>query len=155
MTDKQLKFLTNFKTDKIAIIGKTSDSEIQELVSDLKSLNLISEKSNSSTLIIIDLISFDKLIELKSLSEFKKWYLDKDKSIYNNFSGSTIGQLNQSDFLKNQNTEIKQIIQPKTNEKQQNAIISFIEKFWWQILIPLVIGIILILIEKGIINIGI
>ena len=49
--------------------------------------------------------------------------------INNDFSNSTIGQLNQSDFLKTKKTEIKQTIHPKTNEKQQNAIISFIEKF--------------------------
>lgn len=75
--------------------------------------------------------------------------------INNDFSNSTIGQLNQADFLNNKKTEIKQIIHPKTNEKQQNAIISFIEKFWWKILIPLAIGVLLILIEKGIIDIGI
>ncbi|OBX17892.1 MULTISPECIES: hypothetical protein [Bizionia] len=89
--------------------------------------------------------------DFTSFSNFKQ----SSDFINNDFSNSTIGQFNQADFLKNKKTEIKQNIQPKTNEKQQNAIISFIEKFWWQILIPLAIGIILILIEKGIINIGI
>jgi len=86
----------------------------------------------------------------------QKKNLDKEKfnlNINNDFRKSTIGQMNQSDFLKVDKTEIKQTIHPKAKEKQQNAIISFVEKFWWQILIPLVIGVILILIEKGIIDI--
>ena len=76
-------------------------------------------------------------------------------NINNDFNNSTIGQVNQSDFSKMKKTVIKQPIHPNTNEKKQNAMISFIEKFWWQILIPLVIGIILILIERGVIDIGI
>jgi len=75
-------------------------------------------------------------------------------NINNNFKDSTIGQINQSDFLKVDKTEIKQTIQPKTKENKQTAIISIVEKFWWQILIPLGIGIVLILIKKGIIDIG-
>ena len=78
-----------------------------------------------------------------------------DSSITNDFSGATIGQVNQAEFLKVDKTEIKQKFQPKTKEKGRNAIILFLEKFWWQILIPLVMGILLILIEKGIIDIGI
>jgi hypothetical protein len=44
--------------------------------------------------------------------------------------------------------ETKQTNHPKTKEKQQSAIISFIVKFWWQILIPLLIGLVLIAVEK-------
>ncbi|WP_310991609.1 hypothetical protein [Aequorivita marina] len=43
----------------------------------------------------------------------------------------------------------------KTTEKKSNKFILFLEKFWWQILIPLAIGMILLLIERGIIDIGI
>ncbi|MFM9825835.1 hypothetical protein [Flavobacterium sp.] len=35
------------------------------------------------------------------------------------------------------NTEIKHNDQPKANDNKNNKIISFIVKFWWQILIPL------------------
>lgn len=131
MTDKQLTFLTNFKEDTIAFSGKTSDSEIQKLVYDLISLNVISEKPYNKTLIITDLVSFDKLIELKSLSEFKKWYSDKDKIIVDNslkIYGDNYGiQSSNSDL-------IKPIIQTKvkTTPKEPPKK-SWIEILYWVI----------------------
>jgi hypothetical protein len=94
-----------------------------------------------------------KVDQIKAKIEFKGIeYLNKfeteNKSINNNFNNSTIGQLNQSDELSVLKTEIKQTIQPATKEKQQNAIISLVEKFWWQILIPLVLGIALLAIQQ-------
>lgn len=80
--------------------------------------------------------------------KFLKEIESENKNITNNFNNSTIGQFNQSDELKVLKTEIKQTIHPKIKEKQQNAIISFVEKFWWLILIPLLLGIVLIAIEK-------
>jgi hypothetical protein len=77
----------------------------------------------------------------------------KNENVTNNYNN--VAQINQAESFKLKKNEIKQTNQPKTKEKQHNAIISFIEKFWWQILIPLVIGILLILIEKGKIDIGI
>lgn len=95
---------------------------------------------------------------LKAKIEFKGLdYLDSlnnKSNMTNDFSGSTIGQVNQSEFLKVDKTEIKQTNHLKTKEKQQNSIVSFIVKFWWQILIPLLIGIVLLMIEKGVIDIG-
>ena len=61
----------------------------------------------------------------------------------------------QSSFDKVTHTEIKQTIQPTPKDIKQNPIISFIVKFWWQILVPLAIVVIGILIERGIIDIGI
>jgi hypothetical protein len=61
----------------------------------------------------------------------------------------------QSSFNNLKNVDIKQNIQPKANENKHNAITSFLSKFWWQILVPLTIVVIGILIEKGIIDIGI
>lgn len=149
MTEKQLIELERFLEDGIYAETKDTDSDIIKLLSMLKSLGLIKKKLNSPTLEIIDLISFEKLIELKSISDFKKWYSDKDKNITNfDFSGSTIGQFNQSDDLSILKTEIKQVIHPSAKEKQQNAIISFVVKFWWQILIPLLVGIILLAIQQ-------
>lgn len=80
MTDKQIQYLEDFKKNKLAACGKSTDIKIQELIADLKSLNIISEQKNSRTLEITDKISFDKLIDLKSLPEFEKWHLDKDKN---------------------------------------------------------------------------
>jgi hypothetical protein len=84
-------------------------------------------------------------------SSFENLDSGNTKVILNNFNNSTIGQLNQSNDSSVLKTEIKQTIYPK--EKQQNAIISFIVKFWWQILVPLAIVIIGILIERDVINI--
>ena len=81
-------------------------------------------------------------------SSFEDFEHEKAKNITNNFNNSTVGQFNQSDDLSVLKTEIKQTTQPKAKEKQQSAIVSFIEKFWWQISIPLLIGIALIFIEK-------
>lgn len=62
--------------------------------------------------------------------------------------------------IQSSRSELKKIktiqkIHPQPKEIKQNPIISFLSKCWWQILIPLTIVIIGILIEKGIINIGI
>jgi hypothetical protein len=88
-------------------------------------------------------------------SSFEELEPEKAKIIMNSFNNSTIGQFNQSDALSVLKTEIKQIIHPKEKEKQQNAIISFISKFWWQILIPASIVLFGILVERNIIDIGI
>ena len=88
-------------------------------------------------------------------SSFENLESENSKVILNSFNNSTIGQFNQSGNLSVLKTEIKQEIHPTIKEKQQNVIISFILKFWWQILIPLLLGIVLIAIEKkwNIINI--
>jgi hypothetical protein len=86
-------------------------------------------------------------IKLKG-NEYLNKMESEDKIITNNFNNSTIGQFNQSDELSVLKSEIKQTIHPKAKEKQQNAIILFVVKFWWQILIPLLLGIVLIAIEK-------
>jgi hypothetical protein len=75
--------------------------------------------------------------------------ISRSNIITNNFNNSNIGQLNQSDFIEIEKSKIQ------TNREKQNSILIFLKKFWWQILIPLAIGIILILIEKGILNIGV
>ncbi len=67
----------------------------------------------------------------------------------------TCNFLKQGGFMqKHKINETKQTIQPIAREKRQNTIISLIEKFWWQILIPISIGILLILIDRGVIKIG-
>lgn len=69
----------------------------------------------------------------------------------NYIAGDNYG--NQLSFRESKNTSIKQQNQPISNEIKQNPIISFLSKFWWQVLIPLAIVIIGILIEQKIINI--
>lgn len=72
----------------------------------------------------------------------------KNDNVINHFNNSTIGQFNQSDELSVLKTEMKQMIQPKEKEKQQNAIAESIGKWFWQIVIPLLIGIVLLAIQQ-------
>jgi len=85
-------------------------------------------------------------INIEGIAFLKK--LDSE-NITNNFSGATIGMVNQDSDLKDLIIDIKQTNQPVTKEKQQSAIVKFVEKWFWQILIPLLIGIVLIAIEKN------
>lgn len=124
MTDKQIQYLKDFKKNKLATCGKSTDFEIQELVADLKLLNIISEQKNSRTLEITNKISFDKLIDLKSLSEFEKWHLDKDKSIVYNVKDSTIGQINQSSNFSN-TPQTNNITANNKSDLKTKSIIKF------------------------------
>lgn len=154
MTESQINFLKEVKESNNIVDHKSHEKNISDLINFLKSYKIISKK-NKNSVEVSDGFLFHKLMDIKSMSDFEKWYSDKDKSIVNNdFSGSTIGQFNQSDFLRVNKTEIKQINPSKTNEKQHTPIISFIVKFWWAFIIPLAATIVGILIEKGIIDIG-
>lgn len=57
--------------------------------------------------------------------------------------------VNQSRFDNLRNTNIKQTAKPITYENKQNAISSWLQKFWWQLLIPLIIGLIILYIDKN------
>ncbi|MFV7236011.1 hypothetical protein [Flavobacterium sp. ZB4R12] len=83
----------------------------------------------------------------KYLAEIEPKKQNKDQLKYD-FSNSTIGQVNQSDFLTVEKTEIKQTIQPAEKEKQQNTIAEKIGKWFWHVAIPLFIGIILLAIQQ-------
>jgi len=138
-------------------LTKSETDEVSELLPKLKNLGILQQPRRFEYAISANSRKkISKLIELKSWSYFLNWLdgQNTDSNIFNNdFSNSTIGQFNQSENLSVLKTEIKQVIQPNVKEKQQNAIISFVEKFWWQILVPLAIVIIGILIERGVINI--
>jgi len=154
MTESQINFLKEVKESNNIVDHKSHEKNISDLINFLKSYKIISKK-NTNSFEVSDGFLFHKLLDVKSMSDFEKWYSHKDKFIVSNdFSGATIGQFNQSDFLKIDKTEIKQITPPKTNEKQYILIVSFIVKFWWAFIIPLAATIVGILIEKGIIDIG-
>lgn len=74
----------------------------------------------------------------------------------NDFSGSTIGQLNQAESLKIEQTDIIQKTShpvPKTTKK--NPLFAKLIEYWWTFIVALIVGIILLMIEKGVIDIGI
>lgn len=151
MTEQTIKYLEDLKNGESFILTKDRPDEISELIVNLKNFGILHKQTKYGFACDFKNRRYlTKLIELKSWSEFTNWLdgQNTDANIVNDFSGSTIGQVNQADFLKNKKTKIKQIIHPKTHEKQQNAIISFVEKFWWQILIPFTLGIVLLLIER-------
>jgi len=66
-------------------------------------------------------------------------------SIINGDSNS----VNQSRFDNLRETKIKQIANPIPYDNKQNAIISWLQKFWWQALIPLIIGLIILGLDKN------
>jgi len=71
------------------------------------------------------------------------------------FNENTCHFLKQGGFLKKYiNKDIKQVNHPIAKEKRQNAIVSFIVKFWWAFIVPLAATIIGFMIDKGILNIG-
>jgi|GEM_PF-2489987 len=77
-------------------------------------------------------------------------------SINNDFSNSTIGQVNQSlEKMEVKKNEIKQTVQPTKKPSIWARIMSFCAKFWWKILIPLALIVIKLMIDRGIIDIGI
>jgi len=57
--------------------------------------------------------------------------------------------VNQSRFDNLRKTKIKQIANPIPYDNKQNAIISWLQKFWWQALIPLIIGLIILGLDKN------
>lgn len=117
---------------------------LKDKLKELKNDKLIKEQCESTFIGTLRILKNPKYrIEIKGNEK-----LNAKNITLNNFNNSTIGQFNQSEELSVLKTEIKQTIQPKAKEKQQNAIISFIEKFWWQILIPLVLGIALLAIQQ-------
>ena len=60
---------------------------------------------------------------------------------------STVNQINQGSFLKDNNIILKQTKTPSENENKQSAITKSIGKWFWLFVIPLVIGIVLIAIQ--------
>lgn len=153
-----LENLGKIKNGQTITLTKDSHKESAEVIRNLSNLGILHKPIRFGYACDLKNRKYlTKLIELKSWEKFLEWTENHNSksNFINDFSGSTIGQVNQSESLNVEKIELKQTNHPKTKEKQQNSITSFIVKFWWQILIPLAIGIMLIMIEKGIINIGI
>ena len=157
MTEQTVKYLEDLKNGESFILTKDSPDEISELIVKLKNVGILYKPTKFSFACDFKNRKYlTKLIELKSWTEFAN-LLDgqnMNANIVNDFSGSSIGQVNLTDFSKTMITETKYTSHSKTHKKQQNVILSFVEKFRWQILIPLTIGIALILIEAKLIDIG-
>tara|TARA_R110002049_G_scaffold69023_1_gene178835 strand:+ start:4434 stop:4781 length:348 start_codon:yes stop_codon:yes gene_type:complete len=97
-TDK-IEYLERLRVGKSIPLTKDSPNEISELLTNLKNLGILYKPTEYSYALDLNNRKYlTKLIELKSWSEFLNW-LDRqnsDSNIINDFSGSTIGQINQS-----------------------------------------------------------
>jgi hypothetical protein len=156
MTEKTINILKSLKLgEKYPTHKPLGEQEIEEqgVLSKLYNLEILKRVKYSYSVRNVKYLS--KFIELQDFEKLVEYIESESKTGTITYNYKNVAQVNQADFLNLKNTEIKQTNHPKTNEKQQNAIISFIEKFWWQILIPLTVGVLLILIEKGVIDIGI
>lgn len=127
-----IDFLERLKDGKTIILTKDSPDEIRELITNLKNFGILhkptkigyaSDFKNRKHL--------TKLIELKSWPEFLNWLdgQNSDSSIVNDFSGSTIGQVNQSTEKINVKSPIKQKTTPKIAKEPKKK--SWIEIFAW------------------------
>ncbi len=157
--ENTIQTLENLKNGNSVTLTKDSPNEISDLIINLKNFGIANKASRFGYAVEFKYRNhLTKLIELKSWTEFLEW-LDNQKNesnISNDFSGSTIGQVNQSSekvvVKKNKITQLDKL----TNKTSFWVTIkSFLSKFWWMIIIPLAIGIILIMIERGFIDIGI
>ena len=136
MKDETIKYLENLKNGKSFTLTKDSPKEIKELIKKLTNLGVLHKTTRYKyTSNFKNRKYLAKLIELKSWVMFLNW-LDKqntDSSIVNDFSGSTIGQVNQSSKQKDLKSSITKRIEHKATKEHK--------KFWLQITVW-IIGII-------------
>ena len=97
-------------------------------------------KASESAIEILNKGGFTKQLSMKENTK---------TSIKNKLSikDSTVNQINQGSFLKDNNIILKQTKTPSENENKQSAITKSIGKWFWLFVIPLVIGIVLIAIQ--------
>ena len=132
MTDETIKYLEDLKNGKSIPLTKDSPNEILELINNLENLGILYKKnkftyaSDSK-----NRKHLTKLIGLKSWPDFLKWLdgQNTDSNIVNDFSGSTIGQVNQSSGKMNLKSPIKQkIVHNTANEPKKKSWIEMLAR---------------------------
>lgn len=128
MKENTIKVLEDFMDGKSYTITKDRPEEIKDLLPRLENLGLINKVDRFKY--AADLSkrkNLSKLIELKSWSEFLNWTEGQNTNgqITNDFSGSTIGQVNQSTKEVDVKSKVIQNVENKSGEK------SWIEIFAW------------------------
>ncbi|WP_418512026.1 hypothetical protein [Corallibacter sp.] len=119
MTDETLKYLEDLKNGESITLTKDSPDEISELIINLKNLGLLHKPTKYGFASDFKNRKYlTKLIELKSWTEFLNWLdgQNTESNISNNFSGSTIGQVNQSSGNIDLKSPIKQNIKNNTDK---------------------------------------
>ena len=128
MTDKTIKYLEGLKNGETFILTKDSPNEIYDLIVNLKNLGLLHKPTKYGYACDFKNRKYlTKLIELKSWADFLNWLdgQNTDSSIVNDFSNSTIGQVNQSSNFSNSPQTNNITANTKTDLKTKPII-----KFW-------------------------
>jgi hypothetical protein len=150
MTDESLRMLEDLKNGESISRTKDTANEIKELLSNLKNIGILyKNEKNAFACEFKNRKYLSKLIELKSLTDFLNWLdgQNTDLIISNNFSGSTIGQVNQSSGNIDLKSPIKQNIKNRTDKIPKTK--SFLEIASWIIgIIAAGIGIYEFIIKK-------
>jgi|26BtaG_2_1085354.scaffolds.fasta_scaffold01153_4 hypothetical protein len=106
MTEQTIKYLKDLENGESIPITKDTPDEITELIKNLKNIGLLHRTtSNDFACDFKNRKYLTKLLELKSWTEFLNW-LDEQKNdvnISNDFSGSTISQVNQTSNISQTN----------------------------------------------------
>lgn len=117
MTNETIEYLKDLKNGDTINLTKDFPDEIYGLIINLKNIGILNKNNRYGyTCDYKNHIYLSKLIELKSWAEFLNW-LEEQNSNSNNFSNSTIGQVNQSPGKINSKSPITQKILDKTDKK--------------------------------------
>lgn len=130
MTDKTLKYLEGLKNGKSITLTKDSPNEISELIINLKNIGVLHKTTRFKyTCDLSNRKYLTKLIDLKSWEKFLDWSENENSksNFINDFSGSTIGQVNQSSEKIALKSPITQNIVHKTDKEPK-------KKSWTEIL---------------------
>ncbi|MRX64549.1 hypothetical protein [Maribacter luteus] len=128
MDANTIKTLENLKNGKSVTLTKESPNEISEFIINLKNLGILHKPTRFGYACDLSNRKYlTKLIELKSWEMFLDWSENENnKSDYiNDFSGSTIGQVNQSSIFSNSPQNIDTNAKETTTQKK-----NFGKKFW-------------------------
>lgn len=135
MTNQTIKYLEDLKNGETFILTKDVSDEIYELIINLKNLGFLYKSTNYGYSCDFKNRNYlTKLIELKSWEEFLNWLdlQNKNSNTTNDYSGSTIGQINHFSSGKTTvKSPIKQNIVHETDKKNNKK--SWIEITSWTI----------------------
>ncbi|MGB3144465.1 MAG: hypothetical protein WBB24_10170 [Maribacter sp.] len=129
MKDNTIKILEEFMDGKSYTITKDRPEEIRDLLPRLENLGLIKKVGRFKY--AADLSNrkhLSKLIELKSWTDFLNWTDGQNTKgqITNDFSGSTIGQVNQSTKEIEVKSSVTQNVGEKTGKKSWIEILAWV-----------------------------
>src|SRR5690606_6287902 len=125
-------YLENLKNGKSFTLTKDSPDEISELITNLKNLGVLNKPTKFRFACDLSKRKYlTKLIELKSWEKFLDWSENENvkSNFINDFSGSTIGQINQSSEKMDLKSRITQKTVHKTAEGSKKK--SWVEILAW------------------------